>query len=193
MHNRSGEHVEVVCTLATEVDELLALVDITRTDVCIDPWAGVGTIGAVLRSAVKGISVSESDLNPLFWWRNKLDALSQKFVQYVESNNITVVVCSPWFAVLDVFLAIVLRMDLEMICLHVPSHYVTNMPNPRFACVGDLVEQGRVVVKCCRDCGPLGRRCAWLIIFRTAELKLTRMKPWNGDRIEGIAHLPVFL
>ena len=174
LHDQTG--TEVVCTTDAEVNELLEVINLAAVKVVADPWAGLGSIERCLKTKRKGIVVFSSDRSPIYWWDDKTDALSQAVVQAIDYRKVDVVICSPWYAVLDLAIPLLMGSNAKAFFLHVPSHYLTNMPQPRRQFMAGLLDQGRVEAHMCREIGPLGRRCTWLLIFRSAYWRTVMMK-----------------
>ena len=65
----------------------------------------------------------------------------------------------------------------HVVCCHVPGHYVTSGPAPRMEWLRLLQNQGRLLVIAGLPAGPMGRRCIWLCIFRSAALRQLMTKP----------------
>jgi hypothetical protein len=66
------------------------------------------------------------------------------------------VVCSPWFSVLDVALPLAVAASRSVVCMHVPGHYVASGLEPRYTYLRELQRQGRAGWLCCWVCpeGP---------------------------------------
>ena len=177
---------EVVCTTRVEVEELCAAIDLTGFDVVLDPWAGLGMVEHVLTKLP--VKVVSSDANPLLWWTRAWDALSDEGVRCMKDVRAPVVVTSPVFSLLDIAVPRLLELTTVVTCIHVPSHYLTNMPAPRYQLLTGMVQQGRLVALGLRAMGPVGRRCAWLVIFADATWKEALLK-----KSSGLVPLPFYL
>ena len=64
-----------------------------------------------------------------------------------------------------------------VVCVHVPGHYVSSGLEPRYAFLRELQRQGRLAVLFGMPRGPMGWRCAWLVVFRSAALKARLLRP----------------
>ncbi len=87
------------------------------------------------------------------------------------------VVTSPWFSVLDVALPLLVDAARVVACVHVPGHYLSSGPLPRFAYLQSLQRQGRLLILYGLPRGPTGWRCAWLVVFRSAAIKRALLLP----------------
>ncbi len=89
-----------------------------------------------------------------------VDALQPTFYQKCAEAQgaIDAVVCSPWFTVLDVALAVAAARSV--VCMHVPGHYVASGLAPRYTYLQELQQQGRLAVLFGLPRGPMGWRCA---------------------------------
>ena len=152
--------------MSTEIWQLIDAIRFERLTIAADPWAGVGTIGEVLP-----IKTYSSDLNPIYWYREKIDALSEDVIRWLQRCNADAVVCSPWFTVLDLAIPRLLTYGAKVTCIHAPAHYITNMPPPRRTWMTNYMRKGLVVVVGLRDIGPLGRRCCWILFFKDSSTR----------------------
>ena len=100
-----------------------------------------------------------------------MDALTNDVLGWLSKCKADVVVCSPWFTVLDLAIPRLLCYGAPLICIHAPAHYVTNMPTPRRNWLARYTADDVLVVIGLRDIGPVGRRCCWLLFFRDLSAK----------------------
>ena len=149
--------LRMVRTDPVEVDWLLRRVRLPPSAVVVDPFSGTGTIQRVL--AGHGVAVFSNDLNPLQGAAVSEDALQPSFY---ENHPAEFYVTSPYFAVLDIALPLMLRFATVAVMVHVPGHYLFDPTEPRQRFFQSLV--GRMAVLAGLPKGPLGRRCAWLVI-----------------------------
>ena len=56
-------------------------------------------------------------------------------------------------------------------CIHVPGHYIASGLGPRYDYLRQLHQLGRVAVLFGLPRGPMGWRCAWIVVFRSAALR----------------------
>jgi hypothetical protein len=68
-------------------------------------------------------------------------------------------------------------------CVHVPGHYLSSGV-PRYAYLRKLEQEGRLVILFGLPRAATGRRCAWLLVFRSAALKQRLLRP--GLRTVGL-------
>ena len=165
-------------TTPGEVRALLELLDFSQIGTVVDPWAGTGTIKAELNR--HGIPVVSNDLNFAYAADMHEDALQPVFYQRVSQlAPIDVVVTSPWFAILDLALPLVVAAARMLCCVHVPGHYLTDAHPMRTRYLTGLMKEGRVHVLWNLPKGPMGRRCGWLLVFADACTKQLLMKAGN--------------
>ena len=167
--------VKTVCTMDSEIETLLSVLNAGSLVKGVDPWAGSGTIARQLP-----FPVVSTDRNPVYWWPRRVDATQYEVVDMIqEDSEIDTIVTSPHYELLDVALCRLAQARCKVACVHVPGHYLSNMPEPRRNYFAKLVQERRVLAVQCRDIGPLGRRCAWLLIFRDAYWKQTLVKEYH--------------
>ena len=106
-----------------------------------------------------------NDLNPLQGAAVSEDALQPSFY---ENHPAEFYVTSPYFAVLDIALPLMLRFATVAVMVHVPGHYLFDPTEPRQRFFQSLV--GRMAVLAGLPKGPLGRRCAWLVISVSSKV-----------------------
>ena len=151
---------------------LLRCVDLSTVPSVIDPFCGTGTIARVL--AAGGVKCCTNDINPQHAADTHADALQPGFYQRM---SVAAVVTSPLFAVLDVALPLAVHSVTTVACIHVPGHFVTNGHLARMQYLQRLKQQGRLHIVYGLPRGPLGQRCAWLLVFRTPEVKRQLLAP----------------
>jgi hypothetical protein len=165
-----------VPTLREEVHWLLSRVDLADCRHVLEPFNGTGTaVSAVLREF--GVQkVTTNDLAGVVSANMHLDALQPAFYQNCAEAQgvIDAVVCNPWFTVLDVALValpLAVAAARSVVCMHVPGHYVASGLAPRYTYLRELQQQGRLAVLFGLPRGPMGWRCAWIVVFKSAALK----------------------
>ena len=94
-----------------------------------------------------------------------------------EDQQLDAVVMSPFFTVLDLALPLAVQHAQRVVCCHVPGHYVTNAPRARMDWLTQLQAEERLMLIVGLPRGPTGRRCMWLIIFRTKRLRDRMTRP----------------
>ena len=114
-----------------------------------------------------------------------LDALRHStYAKLQEGKHIHVMVTSPFFAVLDLALPIAIFYAHHAVCCHVPGHYVTNGPAPRMEWLRHNQSQGRLmIIAGLMARGPMGRRCMWLCVFRSAALRQFMTRPGCDETV----------
>ena len=173
-----GQGLQCVETTPAEVQWLLARVDLRDCRRVADPFSGTGAIASELRQA--GLSqVLSNDLSRVRSADSHEDALQPGFYQALSQRQggLDAVVTSPWFSVLDVALPLAVAASRVVACVHVPGHYLASGLEPRYAYLRSLQQQGRLVVLFGLPRGPLGWRCAWLVVFRSSALRAKLMRP----------------
>ena len=90
---------------------------------------------------------------------------------------------TSFFAVLDLALPIAVLYAHHSVCCHVPGHYVTDRPAPRMEWFRQLQSQGRLMIIAGLPRGPMGRRCMWLCVFRSAALRQIMTKPGGDEQL----------
>ena len=155
-----------VPTDPAEVESLLGAVDFTGVGSFFDPFAGSGTIARVFQA--HGFEVSQNDICSFWGHTHQVDALQPYAYAYQASQ---VLVSSPPFELLDLAVPLLVAAAGVVACVHVPGHWLTNARVPRQHWLQELARQGRMHVVFGLPRGPAGRRCAWVLIFRSAGLK----------------------
>jgi hypothetical protein len=150
-----------VPTYLDEVTALLQAVDFSTVSTVVDPFSGTGIIARVLTEL--GLTVSTNDLDPVWKAQQQLDALQPVF--WKQHVGVDCVVSSPHFALLDLIVPLAIRTARKAVCLHVPGHYLANPTPMRQQFLHELGLQDRLVVLFGLPRGPMGRRCAWLLVF----------------------------
>jgi hypothetical protein len=107
-----------------------------------------------------------------------MDALQPStYCELQREHALDAVVMSPFFTVLDLALPLAVLFAERVVCCHVPGHYVTNAPPARMTWLKGLQSEGRLMLIVGLPRGPTGRRCMWLIIFATWELRHRMTRP----------------
>ena len=165
--SRDGWQLELVTTMTSEVECLQPFVDWTLIKRAFDPWAGVGSIARAMLNVE--IHMASNDMNPELWWKSKRDSLMPSTYKALEMWDC--IITSPWFKVLDLAVPLAASAVRQVACIHVPGHYFTNMPPAREQYFRQLAIDDRLHVIGQLPNGPLGRRCLWLLIFKTSQWK----------------------
>ncbi len=157
-------------TKHAEVRALCQLLDLSQLGVVLDPWAGDGAIRRELSKT--GVPVVDNDLNPERPTSMHGDALQPDFYRAVETRApVDAVVTSPWFAILDLALPLAVSAARVVACVHVPGHYVSDAHPARAKYLAALMRAGRLHILWNLPKGPMGRRCAWLLVFASPLIK----------------------
>ena len=158
-----------------EVQELMEVIDGTMLGGILDPWASTGKIARYYE--LKGVKVYTNDVNPAFEADFNMDPLQPGSYQVMEQEiRIDAIIASPWFALLDLAIPLALRAAQSVVCTHVPGHYISDAHPIRRRWLNELISEDRLHVLYGLPKGPLGRRCAWLIVFASPQLKRALLK-----------------
>jgi hypothetical protein len=168
---------ECVPILESEVERLLECVNLAACATVVDPFSGTGTITRVLSKT--GRRVYTNDIHPGHTAVSHRDALQPGF--YTELRQqlgvVDAIVTSPWFAALDLALPLLVEAAASVACVHVPGHYLTSGVEPRYKYLRELQAQGRLHVIMGLPRGPMGRRCIWLLVFRSSAVRQRLLSP----------------
>ncbi|KAK3274948.1 hypothetical protein CYMTET_16901 [Cymbomonas tetramitiformis] len=177
--------LELVMTVPQEVRRLAHEVTWEKITQVWDPWAGTGVIGKVMSLEWPHLKVMNNDWNPQLKWHEALNALQPgNYRAWKEKYGVCdAVVTSPWFAVLDIALPLAVLASRVVACIHVPSHYMTDMTESRAQYFRKLCHAGRLHVIGHLEHGPIGRRCMWVMVFRNP---LTRARMLRGGEASGV-------
>jgi hypothetical protein len=173
LHVRNSPNPGVPACVATGEQELAPLLECTRFSpsyVFLDPWSGTGGISSVL--AGLGYTVITNDINPNTPAELHQDALQPAFYQkLLRVTPVDVIILSPWFAFLDVAIPLAVLAASVCVCVHIPGHYFTNAVMPRYAYLKPYFQLDTAHFVWGLPRGPMGMRCAWLLLFRTKKHK----------------------
>ena len=174
--SHQGIEVPLAITKPEEIAALLQCVDFTQLTGVIDPWAGTSSIRTYL--ATHKIKVLENDINPEHKTAFQGDALQPSLYERIGAiMGVDAIVTSPWFALLDVAVPLSAMVARAVACIHVPAHYFTDPHPARAAFISHLIAEGRLHMLWNLAKGPLGRRCGWMLVFRTAALRQALVSP----------------
>jgi hypothetical protein len=163
-----GEKGVWVPTAKAELEPLARAVDFSTCHSFLDPFSGAGAIPAFF-SSMGYTMLQNDDLDPS-WSQvhSHADAMQPAFY---HANPAQVIVTSPPFGVLDVAAPLLVIAASAVACIHVPGHYITSATKPRQLWFHELCKQGRLHILMGLERGPLGRKCAFLLVFATADIK----------------------
>jgi hypothetical protein len=169
----------VVMTMPSEIHQLLDTVSFNQSQSIVDPWSGLGTIRKTFAQA--GHMVHCNDLHPNACADEHSDALLyDTYANWKHDNNLEVIVTSPHFTFLDIALPLAAGMVRDVACVHCPSHYFFDATRHRLQYFAEMERQGRLHLITHLPHGPLGRRCMWICVFRTTDIRM-RMLRSSGD------------
>jgi hypothetical protein len=151
----------------------------------LDPWAGSHGIAAALAPA--GLRTVTNDISPQRPADYHLDALQPETYSRIARQHgpISAIVTSCWFALLDLALPLAVHAASDIVCAHVPGHYLTNGPEARFSWLSQLRHQGRLHLILGLPRGLMGRRCLWLVVFKDAATRRRLLRP-DFDTEQGL-------
>ena len=183
-------HPERVPTLPEEYEPLFRYIDFTKTRSVLDPWCGNGSTRTqfkLLRLSA-GISKGQlriitSDIDPSVGAEHCGNALDPSFYCRLrnEREQIEVIVTSPWFRMLDLAIPIMLRFVKVALFVHVPGHYLHNMPEGRRLWFQKHARRILAIQGLPR--GPMGRRCTWLCIFKSDRAQQSLLRLSSDDEV----------
>ncbi|KAK3287728.1 hypothetical protein CYMTET_4780 [Cymbomonas tetramitiformis] len=150
-----------------------------------DPLAGTGVIHKVMKEHSTHLSIMNNDWNPQLKWHEAMNALQagNYHARKTKYGVCNAVVTSPWFAVLDIALPLAVAASCVVACIHVPSHYMTDLTESRAQYFRKLCYAGRLRVIENVERGPIGRRYMWVLIFKKP---LRRAKMLCGGEASGV-------
>jgi hypothetical protein len=165
-----------IATGLAELKPLMEVVDFSEATMVLDPCSGTGAVSMALKQVP--LQVITNDINPQHVADNHEDALQPAFYKRLLAvTTIDVVVVSPWFAHLDLMIPMLMRVARLCVCVHIPGHYFTNAIKTRYQFFEPLVAADRTHFIWGLPRGPMGLRCAWMVIFRTSSMKHRMLKP----------------
>ena len=164
---------ERVSTLPAEYTPLFDHVSFEGMRTALDPFSGNGSTGyqfAARFRAQKNFTTISSDADPAAGAAHHGNALEPAFLSRLreEYGSIDVIVTSPWFRLLDPAIPILFRHAKFGIFIHVPGHYLSNMPAARRNWFRSTAPRVRIIAD--MPVGLIGRRCAWVCIFKTEAI-----------------------
>jgi hypothetical protein len=165
-----------VPTAPEEILVLLQAVDFSKCSRFFDPFAGSGSIAHVFGKV--GHKVLQNDLNVFWQHPSAVDALQPYSYDWASSQ---VIVTSPPFDVLDIAAPLIAVKAGAVACIHVPGHWLSSPRVARQRWLQQLAADGRLHVIMGLPRGAAGRKCAWVLVFRTAYIKHQLLTAVPGD------------
>jgi hypothetical protein len=154
-----------------EVAVLVQSVDFSHATRIVDMFSGGGNITRAFETML-GRSIVCNDVNTRLTAEFHLDALQpSSYTAIAGQQGIHVVIMSPYFTILDLALPLAVQYAQHAVCCHVPGHYITDGPTARMQWLKGLSTQGRLAIIMGAPRGPSGRRCVWLIVYRSEAIK----------------------
>jgi hypothetical protein len=176
---------ERVATLPEEYAVLLARVDLSDVFTVLDPWSGFGSTRTQVLQSVgnEDITVVSSDVDVSAPADHHGDALDPRYYELLQQvhGHFDIIITSPWFRMLDLAIPIMLQHVRHALFVHVPGHYLGNMPPQRQAWFARRAPLIRVLRGL--PVGPLGRRCEWLCIFTSRRALRAILRMRSSDRL----------
>ena len=162
----SGKAYMHVPTVVAEVEALLSQVDFSFCSKFLDPFAGTGVIGRCFSRV--GYSVISNDLCQKWEVDSHQDALQPAFY---EQQAAEAIITSPPFDQADLVVPLLAEMAAMVAVVHVSGSWISSPTAARQRWLQSLAARGRVQVLLGLPRGPAGRRCAWVLIFKSSQLR----------------------
>lgn len=163
---------EGVQTFPEEVTALLIAVDFSFTTSIVDMFSGSGTIRKVFHESGVDAAVTTNDIERTVEAAYHLNALQPASYRALRASvGLQAVVMRPFYPVLDLALPLAVHFADQMVCCRVPRHYLSHAPPARMTWLRQLQQAHRLFVLNGLPIGPMGRRCMWLVIFATPQLR----------------------
>ena len=167
-----------VTTTREEVQALADHILLEQLGTIFDPWAGTQGIAKTLLRLNKGCAIVSNDLDVSQPASFHLNALYPETYRVVSKGTAyKAIITSPWFQWLDLALPLAARFTQTVACIHVPCHYIGDSIAARSSWITELQAQGRIFIIAALPRGPMGRRCAWLLVFASAQMKQKILRP----------------
>jgi len=177
--NTTPGRPERIPTLAAKIEPLLQLFSFAPGITVFDPWGGSRSISSVF--ATHGVRVLSNDIDPECDTEYHGNALQPELYRRVqaEHGSLDVIVMSPWFRLLDIALPLAVISTSVAVMCHVPGHYLSDSHPARVRLFSEWRTAGRLHVLLGLPTSLMGRRCAWLVVFRdeSARDQLLRRLP----------------
>jgi hypothetical protein len=145
----------------------------------LDPCAGTGCLLAELWARLQHLRLRfiGNDLHPAFDATYHLDATLPSSWEVMPRPD--AIVSSPPYELLDILFPEFIWRARVVAMLHVPGDYISNGPQHRRMLWAHLEREGltATIEGLPRVAGRPMRRCAWLIIFKSAQLKERLWRP----------------
>ena len=159
-------------TKAAEYEPLVDALKWEQISTVWDPWCGSGSTRAAVPADT---CVFLSDIV------RRRDAHVHALANAVEPSDLLSVserhgpfsgiVASPWFALLDLAVCAALTQPVDFVAFHVPCHYIASATPPRAEFFQRMSEEGRLLLIMNLPRSSYGRRCAWMVVFKTTALR----------------------
>jgi hypothetical protein len=150
----------------------------------LDPCAGTASITQTLHQELgtRRLRYLTNDIHPAYQTDYHLDATLPSSWEHLPAAEI--VCCSPPYELLDILMPEFIKRTKIVAMLHVPGDYISNGPQYRRQLWQRLERQGRTatIEGLPRVAGRPMRRCAWILLFRSAMWKRLLWKP-VGNRL----------
>jgi hypothetical protein len=151
---------------------LLIAVDFSFTTSIVDMFSGSGTIRKVFHESGVDAAVTTNDIERTVEAAYHLNALQPASYRALRASvGLQAVVMRPFYPVLDLALPLAVHFADQMVCCRVPRHYLSHAPPARMTWLRQLQQAHRLFVLNGLPIGPMGRRCMWLVIFATPQLR----------------------
>ena len=172
-----------IATTELEIRALLEVVDFTLLPSIVDTFSGTNTIKTIFKKE-QNLQVLCNDVDDSMEAHYHLDGLQPSTYKKIKKEyGLDAVVISPTFTFLDLALPLAVLHAEQIVCCHVPGHYLTCAPLARFEWMRHLQNQNRMHILAGLPIGPSHRRCLWLIIFRSEAVKRLLLRPGSEQYI----------
>jgi hypothetical protein len=165
---------QLVTTPPCDYKSLFAVIRFTPEVTVFDPWFGGGSSSHHLREVgvrlVLGSDICPRPDAPAFQGDGLLLLTYDRARRHFR-RPIDIVLCSPWFVMLDLAIPVAYSQATQAAIIHVPFYYTTQGTLQRLTWLSDLTHQCLAYLAQCGSRGNLGYRSAWLLLFKSAPAR----------------------
>jgi hypothetical protein len=168
---KTTNSTECVKTIDKEVQRLLDIIDFKDVNYILEPFDGTSCISKYLKTKLgKELKMLTNDISPDHGNPDLCEnALDSKL--YNEHGQFDAIVTSPWFAMNDIAIPLMMKHCKYFLAVHVPSYYICNAPAPRMQFIKKLTKEKRlfIISDMPRD-NPTRMSCLWMVIFTNKDV-----------------------
>lgn len=128
----------------------------------------------VLRRRWPAVRWRTNDLNKACRADTHLDWLAEAVRLALPAPRPDVIIASPPWKTLDLWLPVLLRRARKAVALHVPTDWLSNSPSARRSALAPFYAAGRALIVNCAETARLGvgtkkrhRRACWVVLFQS--------------------------